>query len=576
MLQPRPFFYNKQIGVIWTFQNIYYSPNQKFSLQNIEKSENLEQNENNQYSIINKLTYEFNLEAEKLFWRYQLQDKIKIFIFNELIDLDFKQAIEQLSKNKVVSYYFKAKQHFEKQFYEHIEFLLISFKNIIIYNFKNKTIESTLQSKDLNLFLNIFIKEQSIIDTFKTITQEAQFLNRLISKNKNLPNYKQQNLQNPQFKIDDGTKTIIWTIDQIGLNYYLCFEPNFITYYGQLNDKQQKHGRGILFQTTWDDSNPNFIILQGSFKNGKKNGLMIKFNSRSENILYGQEYIDDQFIKQVDLDDNGKVKVVEIKPPEIQQQTTQEPPKKRRIIIMEEGVMVNNIDKPIKENQIVKSNLFVKFNQQYNDNDEKILNSRRGQWLTSSIIDGYALYLQKQYYQEVFQNDNPIQQLKTFIIDSTYLTNAEIDYKIVYALRALCYEFKGISIFDIFENIAVIVNQRNTHWFLVVVKREKQNGKDKLNFHVSDSMSGNKQKYIQVCEKIFNLLTYHLELEVIAFQGEQNIIVENVLQQKDGYSCGDHTCFFLQQYFQEDGQQQQNKVQVQDMRKILFNLIFSK
>ena len=58
-----------------------------------------------------------------------------------------------------------------------------------------------------------------------------------------------------------------------------------------------------------------------------------------------------------------------------------------------------------------------------------------------------------------------------------------------------------------------------------------------------DSMSGDKRKYFKHCEKIFKMLKYHLELgdDYLNF----NIEVLNVLQQRDGFSCGDHTCYFI-------------------------------
>ncbi|CAD8092046.1 unnamed protein product [Paramecium primaurelia] len=524
-----------------------------------------------EYQEIINLTHQFNKLSEKLFWGNQ-SDTIDIIIFNQQIDDNPKQAFKMLGVNHVISYYHNVKLLFPQYFFNHIKMVLISPKNNIIYDFKNKKIISTFNSPYIKNFLSIFIKEQNIKDQFEVENVNDLFLNQFvkISKKKQFQNQKHQT---SVCKIVDDKQTIIWPIDNKGINYYLCFEPNFIIYYGQLNENYQKHGRGIFFQTIWNDCNPNYTILQGNFQNGKKNGIMLKFSSRSQNLFQGHEYKDDEFIKQVDLDDNGKIKVVEIvKPNEIQDKPTQTAPK-RRIIIMEEGVIINTNTQQV-QSKAIKSDIFVKYNQQFNSNDEKILSSSR-YWLNSSMIDGYVLALQKQQMEQVFKSDDPIKNLNTFVIDSTYFTSAAIDYKLVTSLRSLCYEFKGITIFDVYQNIAVVVNQKNSHWFLVLVKREQQQELYQMKFHILDSMSGYPKKYYDTCQKIFDLMTFHLELgDNYRFDYQNNIIVEDVQQQNDGSSCGDHTCYFLYQIFNGKNYKEKNRQQVGEMRGMIYKLIF--
>ncbi|CAD8201531.1 unnamed protein product [Paramecium octaurelia] len=572
MDQPRQPFVNQNLKFLWDKLQIRTQNGVIFQYPSWKDQYQVYNSHKDQYENIISLTHKYNEMSEELFWGNQ-SETIDVLIFNQDIDVNPENAFKLMGKNPVISYYHNVSLLFEEKFFKHIQIILISPKNNIIYNFENKSIISTYSSPYLNDLLRIFIKKYKPQDQFKVEIVKDFYINKFphIQVKEPFQNLKPQT---PQCRLVDDKQTIIWLVDTKCLKYYLCFEPNFITYYGQLNENYQKHGRGILFQTNWNDYNPNYIILQGNFENGKRNGIMLKFSSRSQTLSHGLEYLDDQFIKQVDLDQNGKIKVAEIVKVETQDKPISTAPKKR-IIIMEEGVIINNKEVTQNDRQrALKSDIFVKFNQQFNSNDEKIL-SNRNSWLNSSIIDGFALDLQKQHFEQAFNSNDPIKNFNTFVIDSTYLTSAAIDYKLVTSLKALCFEFKGLTIFDVFQNIVVVVNSNNSHWYLVLVKREQQQGVYQLKFHILDSMLGPSKKYINVCQKIFNLLTFHLELDAnYRFDSENNIFVEDVQQQNDASSCGDHTCFFMYQIFNGNNYKEKNRKQIGEMRGMLYNLIF--
>ncbi|CAK94114.1 unnamed protein product (macronuclear) [Paramecium tetraurelia] len=572
MDQPRQPFENQKFNLLWEKLQIRKQNKVIFYYPSKNNQNQVQKSNMGEYEKIISQTHKYNELSEELFWGNQ-SDTIDVLIFNQDIDDNPEIAFKMLAKNHVISYYYNVRLSFEELFFKHVQIILISPKNNIIYNFENKKIISTYSSPYLQKLVNIFIKDQQLRDQYKLEIVKDFYINQFPQVQVKEP-YQDLKPQIPECRLVDDKQTIIWLVDRKCLKYYLCFEPNFITYYGQLNKNYQKHGRGILFQTSWNDCNPNYTILQGNFEHGKKNGIMMKFSSRSQTLLHGLEYLDDEFKKQLDLDENGKIKVPEIVKVETQDKKIPKLPK-RRIVIMEDGVIINNKD--ITENdrqRTQKSDTFVKFNQQFNSNDANILQSR-DQWLNSSIIDGFALVLYKKHYKQAYKSIDPIKNLNTFVIDSTYLTSAAIDYKLVTSLKALCFEFKGITIFDVYNNIAFIVNSNNSHWYLVLVKREKQQGVYQMKFHILDSMLGPRKKYKHVCEKIFNLLKFHLDLEDnYRFGSENNIIVEDVQQQKDGSSCGDHTCFFLYQIFNGKNYKEKNIKQIGEMRGMIYNLIF--
>jgi hypothetical protein len=70
---------------------------------------------------------------------------------------------------------------------------------------------------------------------------------------------------------------------------------------------------------------------------------------------------------------------------------------------------------------------------------------------------------------------NPLIFNRVLTIDSSHYTNASTDYKLSTSLRSLLYEFKGITIFDVYNEIVVVINSNNSHWLSTRVKRNFNN-----------------------------------------------------------------------------------------------------
>ncbi|KAM3130745.1 hypothetical protein pb186bvf_017159 [Paramecium bursaria] len=186
-----------------------------------------------------------------------------------------------------------------------------------------------------------------------------------------------------------------------------------------------------------------------------------------------------------------------------------------------------------------------KFNQSFSLGDFELL--KPGRWISSTAIDAYAYQLeieQENKFRERLQNNTP-SGLYTIIKSTFYVniagsgTDELIEHQYFPKFRF------GLGLENIYSRIFIIINRNGTHWYLMELKF---NDNQPL-FYVYDSMQKNSQNYEKEVFDIWRVLSERGL--VLKHYHQPQVQVIQTPQQRDGFSCGDHTVVKLRLAFEE-------------------------
>ncbi|CAD8169294.1 unnamed protein product [Paramecium octaurelia] len=306
---------------------------------------------------------------------------------------------------------------------------------------------------------------------------------------------------------------------------YLRINNNKLMY---VEDRHHYYtGVAFYYKVQYDmDNNPKFEIFEGQFDKGKRSGKGILYGGKSKFINYDGDWKDDQQNeqkKQQQLEGDVNIEIEKaIKP-------------KKKIQIFEEGKLIQ-IDKK-NQNQISfgQQIYWVKFNEQYCTKDMDILKSGTS-WFTSSIIDGFAQYLNIIMEKQLI--NMLIKKVKRYLFCPSYLyTNMSQDRikENLTAFQNYILEFEPIDfkLELLFQRVYFAINKSKTHFFLLYIDFPSKS------LNIVDSIQKNEYSYqteIKIFQNIF----------------QQQITSTNIIpctQQRNGYDCGPYTCLNMYKDF---------------------------
>ncbi|CAD8210799.1 unnamed protein product [Paramecium pentaurelia] len=343
-------------------------------------------------------------------------------------------------------------------------------------------------------------------------------------------NLSQQQNKNKSFLLEDSNYQIYDCISTFQLRYeklLLC--ENLLFYYKSCCDYQENQNKeykkmdGKLYQTNFDENkNPKFKIQEGSFSvNLSKQKFVLSENGIE--YLGKSNTIKNSPIRDYDDGNNKRSKSA--------------PNTKIVIIDVSTGLQVNK-NYAIRNNKNELLSCWCKYNQQFCKKDNLIL-SNKGR-LTSSIIDGYVMYLnlesERIYFKMQQRNRQEINRI--LLLPSTLTTNFGKDYsdqhsKLLFETELLEFQELNYELERIYSYIGMPVNQNNYHWYFLLFDLKQKictifDSLQQPNINMNID-----QKLLSTLEKLLKIKDCKRELSL--FSG----------QQFDGYSCGYHVCQFM-------------------------------
>ncbi|CAD8169568.1 unnamed protein product [Paramecium octaurelia] len=310
---------------------------------------------------------------------------------------------------------------------------------------------------------------------------------------------------------------------------------------------------GKLYNTLFDhDKNPSYIIQEGEFlvdlnkKQFKLDGQGIEYQGKSNMVKIQGEFKQGVQAQKISSSQNkSQYKSFSVEP--------------RRIKIME---IIDG--QPIQiHNRIEKKSIWCKYNQQFCQRDLDIF--KNNQWLNSSIIDCYVLYLNKKSEEEYFNSpqDKRRQINRIYFVTSSLTTNISKLNNIqqgndLFQQHFLEFQELKYTIQTIYSKVGFPVVS-NSHWFFLLF--DLKENKVEIFDSLSKSLNSNKRLITRLSE-------------LLMLKNPKQSINGNSGSQNDSYSCGYHVCCFMKMchkaQFSNSSQYQYDE---KEMRGILRDLI---
>ncbi|CAD8170483.1 unnamed protein product [Paramecium octaurelia] len=353
-----------------------------------------------------------------------------------------------------------------------------------------------------------------------------------ISNNSSQETYKRWQMDCNKFKYD------LIKLNKDSYFYVLLFvNIQFYHYQRDIITKEvnQYEVDGFLYKTEYDeDFNPKYILQEGRFlinlQRGtfELNGEGVEFLGKSKFRKHEGKFQNGRFISK---QQNIIISQNENQPRKINNQ--------KKIIIKDAatGLQINKQQQQNRYQRNHNQDVWCKYNQTFSNNDLNILKNKG--WMTSSIIDGYVLYLnfesEKQYFQLQETERKNVQRV--LFLPSSLTTNfgKNFTYDKVRKLleqELLQYSQMNLSIQLIYKKVGIPINQNNFHWYFLLIEFDTK-------VEIFDStqnsitISGHADKLIKTLQEVLQI-----KCKTIVNSKESG-------KQRNDYSCGYHVCNYM-------------------------------
>ncbi|CAD8145595.1 unnamed protein product [Paramecium pentaurelia] len=229
-------------------------------------------------------------------------------------------------------------------------------------------------------------------------------------------------------------------------------------YYGEINQKYQKNGKGKLYLQDVDkNGNQKLVIKKGIFKNNK-------------------------YLESGQISPKGEC-------------------------------LDETLDSKITEAQDLQNSLMLNEQYKYNKfiNDKDLNSIRDTNQLRSNIVNGYIQYLQQ--LDEKLYWDTPPHKREKFERTIIFQSNCQLDNYDEFT--QLIKQFRFVKFWLIYKKIGFVIEHNPNRWYFV----EVQITEDEFNINIYDSIKCSKAFYskitLQLTQLFQRLLNHNLEAKVI-------------------------------------------------------------